>query len=169
MTVGANIQGTILPIYATVGRQDSSKKWVFGDYRTTALICMYDRLLPFLIRRPYNTTEIGDLTIYLVNKDTNDYTDITTYFTTGEGIFEIKTTGAIDYILYYGSESLVLPLPRGYYYIVLTDGTNLWETDVMNIVCYKDEGLSAGSDFGSGLLINDIDFLLSGGGGAIAP
>lgn len=119
-----------LPWYTDVAEQNHRKEWAYN--RVYPLICQSRILLPFQVIR--NHLETSPLTSFkLVELETGTETEILTEIT--ESNIVIKETAEFDIIMNYGR--FLLPSEfsfKGMYYCIMTDGTNLWFSEVFNFI-----------------------------------
>lgn len=121
-----------LPWYSSLEEQAHRRNYAYGEIYP--LYSPYDRLLPFqLTRRHLTTTPNWNAT--LVSMADGTQTDITQYVTGSAG-FMIVEGSAQDTIVYSPLTGWSWSMPEGRYYAVLTDGQNVWYSEVFTAVNY---------------------------------
>jgi len=140
MDIGANIKCMVFAWYSEIEFQNRYKEWCYGDFQSCPLIMPHNKLLPFQIKRATNSVEINDAAFVwkIINTDNGVETNLKTLLPASYTTMEIRTTGEIDYIIYYASQSFDLNLADGYYYSVITDGINTWYSEIFMISCFID-------------------------------
>lgn len=183
MDVNSNIQGLIFNWYKIEdysgfpenSQQNHRKCWCKGDYSTTPLYMPFNKLLPFQIKRNYNSVPVASLNWKIINLNTGVENDLMSLLPAGFITLEIKSDGYNDWIIYYASESFTSIINDGVYYCVINDGINYFESEVFQIGAWVDpqdvEGILLGED--GGIIIEDHgsynDYLLSEAGDFVLP
>ena len=123
---------TSFPFYDSIEKQNRYKINCYGDYTSFKLLTPKNRLLPFQLRREMNVNYLTSVLLYSV-----DGTYIDDLFPYIEGDISYATVSGKDYITYFGTSS-ALDLTCGYYYLVATDGTNTWYSEVFCVENFMD-------------------------------
>src|SRR6478735_78618 len=128
MTQNNNL--TPLAWYTDKKYQNHRKSYAFGDvYKLTSPIRM---LLPTQIVRPERINQITEVGLW--HKDDTFFKDI---------FFQAKETGLtvknypdldIDVIIYPGLLPMAIDMPEGEYYAAMTDGIDIWYSEVFTAV-----------------------------------
>ena len=121
-----------LPWYKDINEQNHRKNYAYGEIYP--LYSPYDRLLPFQLTRRHLTT-IANWSAMLVSMADGTQTDITQYVTGSTG-FMVIDGSAQDTIAYSPLTGWSWSMPEGRYYVVLSDGTNTWYSEVFTVVNY---------------------------------
>ncbi len=122
----------ILPFYSTIAEQNHRKWYAYGNIYT--LISPNYKLLPFQIVRPHSTAPLTLGVLYKLGLSIG--TNLLTEFNfAGLHITPFTTEG---YDLIINDSVLAFPdgllLAPGHYYVELTDGTNVWYSEVFTVV-----------------------------------
>lgn len=118
---------TALPIYDS--RDKQFHRSVNYDVCTFELLCSQYRLLPWQFRRPPSVATITSIKLTCYNEE-NEY-EILADIPSGD--LSYATTSGWDYISYHGAQDLLDTLPCGNYYLVITDGTDTWYSEVFKV------------------------------------
>lgn len=126
-----NNNTNILPWYDSVAQQNHRKDYAFGN-----VFCLASpdrKLLPFQIIRSTRANTIQS--VLLFNIDDVQLMDITEEITgNGELSIERFTVDGYDLIINKGILPLAIETPEGQYYAKITDGVDIWYSDVFTII-----------------------------------
>lgn len=153
---------TAFRIYDTAEKKTKNK--CPGYCCESVLISPNNRLLPFMFRRSSNPYLLTEIKVVCCDNESS-YIDILPYILTtppGQSDIKYKTVGSIDYVYYMGLYNFKggSILQCGAYYLQITDGINIWESE-----SFKVQDIDNLSDSGNMILINDFgDKLLHNSG-----
>jgi len=145
---GKNIS---LRILDNLSKQNFRRKWCNEDVcsfknRTTKL-----RLPPFQFDRSTIPNNITSILIHCYNDSSSD--EIIGTINTND--LDITTLNGVDIITYYGNIDLSAELDCGTFYLEITDGINIWFTEVFTVEEFD-------NDYGQNdLRINEFNDILN--------
>lgn len=119
-----------LPWYTDIADQNHRKEWAYG--KVYPLICQSRLLLPFQVVRDH-AADTPITSFKLIELETGTEYDITTAIQESNLIIKEFTT--YDLIINYGR--FLLPSEfsfKGLFYCQMTDGTNIWFSEVFNFI-----------------------------------
>lgn len=130
---------SLLPFYDKLPRQYHNKSYVFGKKLTFA---NPDRKFPSFQIVRYHGVANSIVEVLLIQIETNTITNITVDIQSGVGQLKIKpVTGTTNYdlITYYPNVEIPnLTTPEGHYYLKISDGVNIWWSEIFAIINYTD-------------------------------
>lgn len=119
---------SVLPFYTDLNKQAHKKSYAYGEIYP--LITKINKILPFQIIRDHRLSNITSAFIKKI--DGSLYIDIKSQLlTTGLSIIN-KTT--YDIIIYHGRISMAIDMFEGQYYLEISDGIDIWYSDVLTFV-----------------------------------
>lgn len=128
MTPNNNL--SVLPWYTDINLQNHRKNYAYGSIYP--LYTPARTLLPFQIIR--NTRENAITGAWLYDKNGNKLANITTQMNeTGLQIVRFSSYG-YDVIMYPGLLRMAIDMPDGIYYVQLTDGVQIWYSDMFTAI-----------------------------------
>ena len=121
---------SVLPWYTSIEQQNARKWWIYGRVYPLYTPAMF--VLPFqIIRAHASGTGISSFVIYKANGEiVGDFTaNIQDYIT-------IKPFASLGYdvIVFPGNLPIFSQFDNGQYYAVLSDGVNIWYSEVFTVV-----------------------------------
>lgn len=130
MTPISNNNLSVLPFYTNINEQNHRKSYAYGMiyplYAPSAF------LLPFQIMREHRNDAIASAEIY--TKDGVFVADILTDLTNGGLQVVPYVSYNIDTIIFPANIANTLGLDDGQYYITISDGIEIWYSDIITIV-----------------------------------
>lgn len=122
---------SVLPWYTSIEQQNARKWWVYGRIYPLFTPAMF--MLPFQILRPHNTNPVDYIRLWLYDKDGNQIGEFTDMI---RGFIFIKSfpTLGYDVIVFPGQLPVFSQFENGQYYAMLSDGTNLWYSEIFTVV-----------------------------------
>ena len=121
---------SVLPWYTSIEQQNHRKSYAYGQIYP--LFTPKRTLLPFQIMRNTSTRDITGAQLY--TKEGVLFADITTaLFETGLQIVRFASLG-YDIIVYPSLLPFAIDTPDGIYYARMTDGVNVWFSEMFTIV-----------------------------------
>jgi hypothetical protein len=121
---------SVLPWYTSIEQQNHRRSYAYGQIYP--LFTPKRTLLPFQIMRNTSTRDITGAQLY--NKEGVLFADITTaLFETGLQIVRFASLG-YDIIVYPSLLPFAIDTPDGIYYAKMTDGVNVWYSEMFTIV-----------------------------------
>lgn len=134
-----NKQHTILPFYTTLEQQWHRVYVNSTFYKDVKLITPKNRLLPWEIVRNPSPALLTSIKLYCVEDDS--FNDIFENIESGEIVY--YTANGKDYIQYLGSRDLTDNLPCGWYYLVATDGSLTFYSEVFVVMDFEETETNA--------------------------
>lgn len=116
---------TVLPWYNSLNGQNHRKSYAYG--KIYPLFTPANKLLPFQIIRETNSYSISSVKLY--KKDGSLFKDITNFILSAINIVNYPSRG-YDVIVYNGLFPMPLQMPDGIYYAELSDGYNVWFSEM---------------------------------------
>lgn len=121
---------SVLPWYTSIEQQNARKWWVYGRIYPLFTQAMF--LLPFQIIREHRAgTSIASFKIFKANGE--EFGDYTTQIQNHIAIKSFESLG-YDVIVYPGNLPFVPAFFNGQYYAVLSDGTEIWYSEIFTVV-----------------------------------
>lgn len=121
---------SVLPWYTSINEQNHRKSYAYGQIYP--LFTPANTLLPFQIMRATRSNSITSVQLYTQNGKL--FADITAnMFESGLQIVRFASMG-YDVIVYPGVLPMPLNTPDGIYYAVLSDGVQIWYSEMFTIV-----------------------------------
>lgn len=121
---------SVLPFYTSIDEQNHRKSYAYGD--VYPLYAHTSRLPPFQIIR--DTRSSTTFTVTLYKKDGTAVGDITTEMeSAGLQVVRFESLG-YDIIVFTSSTTHLSDVEVGQYYIILSDGTDTWYSDIITLV-----------------------------------
>ena len=128
MTPNNNL--SVLPWYDSINRQNHRRDYAYGNIYQ--LITPDRKLLPFQIRRNTRSNSISQ--VLLKNVEGKTIANITDQMKeTGLTVKRFSANG-YDLIIYPGTLPMAINTPEGLYYAEISDGAQIWYSEVFNIV-----------------------------------
>lgn len=121
---------SVLPFYLDIESQNHRKDYAFGEI--FSLLTPDRSILPFQIIRDHTTDSIVSVLLKKLNGVT--HLDITSEMVaTGIKVNQYTSLG-YDVITYHGKLPMAISTPEGFYYLEISDGTNIYYSEIFNIV-----------------------------------
>ena len=118
----------VLPFYLTLQEQHFRAEYAYGE--KFSLIAPKQKLLPFQIVRDASENSVSDVT--LVNFNTGTETDLTADIAAAG--LSYQNYGSYDVIYFTGINALSTQLQQGLHYLRISDGAEVWYSDLLNLV-----------------------------------
>jgi len=122
---------SILPWYTSIDQQNARRWWIYGRVYPLFTPAMF--MLPFQIIRPHSATvTFSYFRIY--TKDGDLVGDFTQEITDAGLTVKDFSTFGYDVIVFPGALPVFTSFDNGQYYAVLSDGTNVWYSEIFTVV-----------------------------------
>lgn len=123
---------SVLPWYLSLDEQNHRKSYAFGN--VYPLFTPKDRMLPFQITRDSSAGTLATVTAEMYRKNGTLFANIGTQLKeSGLSLVKFPAMG-YDIFVYPGNFQMPLSTPPGMYYVVLTDGVDVWYSDIFTVV-----------------------------------
>lgn len=160
MDLNLNLRGVAWPWFTSTGQQNYLKKWCYGDLTMFKLSCPQYKLLPFQLLRADTGSNVPLTGFYIEKIGTGETFDLLSHVASN---IRYDRSADLQWCTYMPDNLLQSLIPCGLYIAHATDGTNIWESEVISIEDFIDAidgGVGAGIDiFNNALLISSNDFL----------
>lgn len=126
-----------LPWYTSINQQNHRKSYAYGEIYP--LYTMAGHMLPWQVQRPHRDARVTSLAIYYENGTLwkNILSDAASSLSIVSSSYVNELTGATvayDNIIFNDSAAIAQSQPDGRYYAVMSDGTDIWYSEVFTVV-----------------------------------